>query len=153
MIGEDSAGAEAPERTIVVTRTFDAPRDLVFRAWTRPEFLARWLGQGAFPVDDGEVDLRPGGIVRCRMRAPDGRDVTGTLVWREVVAPERIVFVSSFADEEGNPVRHPLRADRSLEVLNTVTFAERDGRTTLTTWAVALPSAEPRRAVLEPGHA
>ena len=115
--------APAGEREIVLTRVFDAPRELVFKAWTEPERLARWWGPDGFTNPVCEVDLRPGGAIWIVMRAPDGTDypMSGTI--HEVVAPERFVFAATPEDGQGNAL---------IEALTTVTFAEQDGKTLLT---------------------
>jgi uncharacterized protein YndB with AHSA1/START domain len=110
------------DREIVLLRDFDAPRERVFAAWTRPELLARWWGPGRFTLPVCEVDLRPGGAYRFVMRGPDGREFPVGGVYREVVPPERLVYTSRL-DLEGAP---------SFEGTVTATFADRDGRTTLT---------------------
>jgi len=107
-----------PEMTL--TRTFDAPCPLVFEAWTRPEHLARWWGPKGFTLPVCELDFRVGGAYRMVMRGPDGSDHGFGGVFREIVPCERIVF-TAFID--GSPEH---------EILTTVTFTERDGRTTLT---------------------
>ncbi len=110
------------DREILITRVFDAPRALVFAAWTKPEHVARWWGPGGFTMPRCEIDLRPGGSYRFVMRGPDGREFPIRGVYREVRPPERIVYTDRF-DMEGMP---------AFEGLITVTFTERDGRTTLT---------------------
>jgi uncharacterized protein YndB with AHSA1/START domain len=110
-------------RAIVVTRVFDAPRDLVFQAWTDPERLKRWWGPKGFSNPVCEIDSRPGGAIRIHMRGPDGTIYPMTGVFQEIVEPERIVFTSAALDEKGDPL---------FEVLNTVTFAEHGGKTKLT---------------------
>jgi uncharacterized protein YndB with AHSA1/START domain len=111
------------EREVVLTRTFDAPRDLVFRLWTEPEHLERWWGPQGFTNPICEVDLRPGGAYRIVMRAPDGHEYPCQGVYREIVRPERLVFTNNAVGEDGLAV---------LEGLTTVHFAEEGGKTTLT---------------------
>jgi uncharacterized protein YndB with AHSA1/START domain len=108
---------------LITTRVFDAPRDVVFQAWTDPERLKRWWGPKGFTNPVCEVDVRPGGTIRIHMRAPDGTVYPMTGVFREIVDPERLVFTSSALDGNGEPL---------FEVLNTVTFAEEGGQTRLT---------------------
>ena len=125
----------APERELVLSRVFDAPRALVFRAWTEPEHFVRWWGPRGFTTPVCRIDLRPGGLWHCCMRSPDGQDIWCAGVYREIVAPERIVCTDFFADEAGNlvpPTRYGMGADWPADMLLTVTFAEQDGRTTLT---------------------
>jgi uncharacterized protein YndB with AHSA1/START domain len=115
-----------------LTRTFDAPRDLVFRAWTDPEHLKQWWGPKTSTIQSVQLDLRPGGVFHYCMRSPDGRDMWGKFVYREIVPPERLVFVNSFSDAEGGTTRNPWNPAWPLEVLNQLTFTEQHGKTTLT---------------------
>src|SRR4051794_25044239 len=99
----NEAGDAQAGREFVVTRVFDAPRDLVFKAWTEPERLKHWWGPKGFTLFACEIDPRPGGDFHYGMRSPDGRAMWGKWVFREVVPPERLVFLASFSDEQGNP--------------------------------------------------
>jgi uncharacterized protein YndB with AHSA1/START domain len=124
--------AESPAaREVTITRLIDAPRRLVFQAWTDPQHLAQWWGPKGFSNPVCEVDLRPGGSLRIVMRAPDGTDYPMIGTFREVIKPERLVFTNGPVDANGNLL---------LEGLTTVTFAEQGGKTLLTvhTRAVAL---------------
>src|SRR5262249_7142388 len=121
--------AEGSSRPFILTRVLDAPRELVFKAWTEAERLAHWWGPKGFAVRVCRLDLRPGGVFLYSMRSPDGRDMWGKWVFREIVPPERLVFVVSFSDEEGGVTRHPFAPDWPLEVLSTLTLTEQDGRT------------------------
>jgi uncharacterized protein YndB with AHSA1/START domain len=108
---------------LITTRIFDAPREVVFRAWTDPERLKRWWGPKGFTSPVCEVDVRPGGTIRIDMRAPDGVVYPMTGVFHEIAEPERLVFSNSALDKNGEPL---------FEVLNTVTFADEGGKTKLT---------------------
>lgn len=116
----------------VIRRRFDAPRDLVFRVWTEGEHLARWWGPKGFTIELIKFDPRPGGLFHYSMRTPDGTEMWGKFVYREIVKPERIVWVNSFSDPEGNTIRPPFAPDFPLEILNTVTFTEEGSQTVLT---------------------
>ncbi len=83
------------DRVLVITRVFDAPRDLVFKAWTEPERLMRWWGPKGFTTPFCKVDLRPGGVFHYCLRSPEGRDVWGKGVYREIVEPERIIYTDT----------------------------------------------------------
>jgi uncharacterized protein YndB with AHSA1/START domain len=125
-----SAVTGLPIRELVLTRTFDAPRSLVFKAWTDPKHLARWWGPHHFTIPVCEVDARPGGRLLIHMAGPDGTVHPMKGVFREVVEPERLAFVHYvFEDAQGN---------FGLEVLSTITFAEKDGKTELTLEVVVL---------------
>jgi uncharacterized protein YndB with AHSA1/START domain len=123
MAASNSAAAKPANRELVLTRVFDAPRSLVFKVWTDSKHLAQWWGPHGFTNPRCEADARPGGAIRIDMRGPDGTVYPMTGTFREVVAPERIVFASSALDAQGKPL---------FEVLTTVTFAEAGGKTTLT---------------------
>lgn len=143
-----SAGEPMGE-DLVITRIFDAPRELLFRAWTEPERLARWWGPKGFMMLSCTFDLRPDGIFHYGMRSPDGREMWGRWQFREIVEPERLVFVTSFADADGNPVRAPFSSEWPLEVLSTLTFAEQEGRTTLTLHGIPISATETERMAFE----
>jgi len=112
----------APHRELALTRVLDAPRAMVFRAWTDPQQLAQWWGPKGFTNPVCEVDLRPGGRLRIVMRAPDGTEYPMNGVYREIVAPERLVFAFTAVDQNEKPL---------LEGLTSVTFAEEAGKTRL----------------------
>jgi uncharacterized protein YndB with AHSA1/START domain len=105
---------------ILITREFDAPKDLVWRAWTTPELIKRWWNAKRGEVTVAEVDLRVGGAWRYVMTADGGQEVGFHGEYREIVPGERIVSTEVF---EGMP---------DAESLNTLTLTEEDGRTTLT---------------------
>lgn len=106
--------------TVVTRRTFDAPRHLVFEAWTRPEHVARWYGFRDSTLSECRIDLRPGGEWRFVIRMPDGSEHGFGGVYREVVPPERLVYTFRY---DGYP---------DAEALETVTFEDQEGKTLLT---------------------
>lgn len=119
---------------VVITRIFDAPRGRVWQAWTEPRRAMRWWGPKGFTSPVSKIDLRVGGGYLNDMRSPDGKDYWSTGVYREVVAPERLVMTDSFADEKGNAVpatHYGMSPDWPLEMLITVTFEQSDGKTKL----------------------
>ncbi len=126
---DESAAMSPSDREVVITRVLDAPRGLVFKAWTDPAQLAQWWGPHGFTNPVCQADARPGGAIRIDMRGPEGTVYPMTGVYREIVEPERLVFTSAALDEDGAPL---------FEVLNTVTFVERKGKTTLTVRARVL---------------
>jgi len=145
-------GSNGTEHELVITRVFDAPRDLVFRALTEPERLRHWWGPKGFTWVSCTLDLRPGGMFHYCMRSPGGQDTWGKWVYREIVPPERIVFVSSFADERGNTVRAPFNAEWSLETLTTLTLAEHEGKTALTLRGGPINATEVERKTFDDGR-
>jgi uncharacterized protein YndB with AHSA1/START domain len=128
------------DREIMMTRDFDAPRELVFEAYTRPELLKRWfIGPPDWELAVCEIDLRVGGDYRYLWRAPDGMEMGMRGTFREVVVPERLVSTEQF-DQAWYPG----------EAVGTVTFADRDGRTTVTI-TVLYASREARDIALQSG--
>ena len=125
------------DREIVLTRVFDAPRRLVFDAFSKPELLKRWFGPRGWSLVVCEVDLRVGGGFRFVLRGPDGRQMGMRGVYRELVPPERSVHMESFDDYPG-------------ESQVTAVFVEQGGKTTLTA-TVLYPSREVRDAVVKSG--
>jgi uncharacterized protein YndB with AHSA1/START domain len=114
---------------LTISRTFAAPRATVFKVYTEIEHLARWWGPAGFTWIGGTLDLRPGGLFHYGMKAPNGAEMWGKFVYREIEAPARVVFTNSFSDKDGNTVRAPFNPDWPLEILNTVLFTEVDGKT------------------------
>lgn len=114
-----------------VSRTFNAPRQLVFQAWSEAEHLNRWWGPKGFETKSLRLDFRPGGLYHYSSKMPDGTLIYGTFLYREIVAPERIVFLNGFADEACNLARHPLMPDWPRQILNVLTLEEQDGKTNL----------------------
>lgn len=124
-------------REVVLTRVFDAPRDLVFEAMTRPELLKQWFGPHGWNLVVCEVDLRVGGAWRYVLEGPDGRSMGMGGEYREIVPGERTVHTEAFDDYPGDSVV-------------TVVLTEHDGRTTMT-GTVLYDSQETRDAVVESG--
>jgi uncharacterized protein YndB with AHSA1/START domain len=148
---EKSRQAAATE-DFVISRTFNAPRDLVWKVFTDPEHMKNWWGPKGFTVLTAKMDFRPGGSYHYCMRSPDGHDMWGKFVYREIVAPERIVFFNSFSDEAGGRTRHPMSPTWPLEMLSTFTFKEHGGKTTLTIRWSPYNASEVERKTFEDGR-
>ncbi len=116
-------------REFTITHEFAAPRELVFKAWTDPIRLAQWWGPRGFTNPVCEWDVRPGGKIYDVMRAPSGERYPMGGDFREIVAPEKLMFSCGALDEKG---------DLLFEFLHTVTFTEGNGKTLLTIRSVAL---------------
>jgi uncharacterized protein YndB with AHSA1/START domain len=137
--------ALANEATVIITRVFDAPRALVWAAWTDPKQMAQWWGPKGFTNPVCEMDVRVGGKIRIDMRAPDGIIYPMTGTFRDVYVPARLVFMAEARDHAGKAL---------LESLTTVTFAEEGGKTKLTVHAHAVglaPIAPQMLAGMEAG--
>jgi len=115
--------ATGSEWDLIITRTFDAPRKLVFKAWTDTKQVAQWWGPNGFTNPVCEMDVRVGGAIRIHMRAPNGVVYPMTGEFEEIVEPERLVFISSALDENGHSM---------FDVLTTVLFTDQQGKTSLT---------------------
>ena len=131
MAASNPTGAKAADRELIIERIFDAPRDVVFKAWTDPEHLARWWGPNGCTLAVCETDFRPGGGWRFCMRLPDGFEEWQEGVYREIVEPERIVFTYSFpkgsrgfTEESAGKPGH--------QTIVTVNFSDHGGKTKLT---------------------
>jgi uncharacterized protein YndB with AHSA1/START domain len=134
----------------VLVRTFDAPRNLVWKAWTSAQALGQWWGPKGATIRVIKFDLRPGGMFHYAFALQSGHEMYGRFVYREVVAPERLVFVNSFSDPEGGITRAPfpqLKDKWPLEVLNVMRLTELAGETTLTLRANPLNASEEERAM------
>jgi uncharacterized protein YndB with AHSA1/START domain len=121
------------EREVTITREFNAPRTLVFAAWTDAKHLAQWWGPKNFTNPVCEIDARKGGAIRIHMRGPDGAIYPMKGIIQEIVTPERLVFTNIAVDADGNHL---------LEGLTTVTFTESDDKTTLTLHTRAIAVVE-----------
>jgi uncharacterized protein YndB with AHSA1/START domain len=148
--GIHSKPATPGKREFLLTRTFDAPRVLVFEAWTKEEHLKRWWGAPGCTLGKCEVDLRPGGKFHYSMNM-NGMDLWGIFIYREIVPPERLVFTNCISDPTGNIARHPFSPKWPLEILNTVTLAETGGKTTLTLHGVPINASEEELQAFEGG--
>jgi len=139
---------ETTEQALVIERIFDAPRELVWKAWTDPVDMMRWSGPKGFTSPACEIDFRVGGKYLFAMQSPEfngGESIWSTGVYREIVPLERIVCTDSFADADGNvvPATHYGGGEEfPLEMLVTVTFEDLDGKTRMTLRHEGLPAGE-----------
>ncbi|EPG72601.1 hypothetical protein LEP1GSC058_0894 [Leptospira fainei serovar Hurstbridge str. BUT 6] len=129
-------------KEFIISRVFDAPRDLVWKAWTEQGRMTQWWGPKGFNTSVAKLDLRPGGVLHYGMKSPDGLEMWGRFVYREIVPPERIVFVDSFSDQNCGVTRHPLSETWPLEVLNVLTLTEQEGKTVVTIKAGPINATE-----------
>lgn len=133
--GSSAARRSEEQQELVITRVFDAPRDLVFKSWTEPEHVMRWWGPKGFTCPVCKIDLRPGGVFFNCMRSPDGKDYWSRGVYLKIVKPERIVCTDTFADEKGNPVsprQYGMSPDWPEEAQIAVTLAQHGRKTKFT---------------------
>ncbi len=135
----ESTGVPTTDREIVLKRVFNAPRELVFDAWTDPDHIGEWWGPNGFTTTIHEMTVRPGGVWRFIMHGPDGIDYNNRIIYREIVRPERLAY-NHDSDIEDDPDRFFV----------TVTFAEVE-RKTMVTMQLILKSAEIREKVVKFG--
>lgn len=132
------------KHVFVMERVFNAPRELVFKAYSDPEYLKQWWGPKGWTLPVCRVDFRPGGVWHYCMQGPDGTEAWGKAIYREIVAPERIVYSDFFSDAEGNT------AAGMPESTATVLFTDHNGKTKVTA-RVQFASAEDLQTTLDMG--
>lgn len=137
MAAKNNIDLEIDPRSIIGTRVFDAPRDLVFSAWTNPRHLAQWWGPNGFTTTTHSFEFRPGGVWRFVMHGPDGRDYQNRITFDEIMPPERIVYRHSGGDDV-----------EPVQFTQTVTFEDLGNGQTRMTWHGKFPSAEERAHVI-----
>lgn len=132
---------QSPSPELVITRILDAPRELVWEAWTDPERLTQWWGPKGFTTSTYKVDLRAGGGYFWCIKSPEGRDFGGVGVFQEIVPLEKIVLIENIADAAGNLLpasNYGMSGDGSFQI--TITFEDREGKTLLTFRDTGIPA-------------
>ncbi|MGH6768515.1 MAG: SRPBCC family protein [Xanthobacteraceae bacterium] len=148
-----TAAAAKISPDFVISRVFDAPRELVWRCFTEPERMKEWWGPKGFTVIHSKMELRPGGTYHYGMKTPDGSVMWGKFVFSEIVAPERMVFVNSFSDEAGGTTRHPGHLSWPLEMVTVFTFEDvGGGKTRFTTRWSPLNATDEECRTFDAGH-
>lgn len=137
-----------PEKALVLSRQFDAPPSAVWNAWTDPVQLAQWWGPKEAKLEILKADIRVGGCFHYAMKWP-GQTMYGLSVYRELEAPSRLVWVNSFADEQGKVARAFFSKDFPLEVLNTVRLTEQGTKTLLSLRSAPIHATREERAFFE----
>jgi len=130
---------------LVIVRTFNAPREAVWQAWTEPERVMRWWGPKGFTAPVCKIDLRVGGKYLNCMRSPEGQEFWSTGKYLEIDAPSLLVCTDSFADADGNVVpatHYGMGADFPLELQIRVTFEGDAGITLMTLRHLGMPPGE-----------
>ncbi len=131
MSTKNDSAAKSSKQEFVISRVFDAPRELVWKVFTEPERMKQWWGPKGAEVLYCTMDLRPSGMFHYQMRYMNN-DMWGRFIYREIDPPRRIVFVNSFSDEKAGITRHPMAPTWPREMLTTITFDEQAGKTTFT---------------------
>ena len=127
------------DREIILSHTFDAPRELVWEAFTRPEHVHEWWGPNGYTITTHEMDVKVGGVWRFAMHGPNGKDYPNRMAYREVVKPERLVFEHS--DDQPVP---------AIRFMVTITFEAVGGKTKVTMRQL-YDTPEPRNAAIKFG--
>ena len=138
MAEKNSIDLERDPRSIIGTRVFDAPRHLVFSAFTDPNHLAQWWGPDGFTTTTLAFDFRPGGTWRFVMHGPDGRDYQNRVTYDEIVPPERLVYRHAGGDDV-----------EPVQFTQTLTFEDIGKDKTRLVWHGRFPSAEERARVIK----
>jgi len=120
------------QKHFVISRVLAAPRDLVWKVFTQEKHLLNWWGPKDFKVNYCKLDLRPGGLFHYCLAMPNGDEMWGKWVFRAIVAPQRLVFLSSFSDAKAGTARHVMKTVWPLEILATISFAEEGDKTRVT---------------------
>lgn len=142
---------EIPQFQFNISRTVDAPRALVWKAWTDPEALKHWWSPKGFKNTFNKVDLRPGGMFHYGLETPQGQKFCGRFIYREVVPLKRVVYVMSFADENAEIVRNLWNDKWPLEILTTMTLTEQDRKTEIRLTSVPVNATPEEMAAFEEG--
>lgn len=141
-------------KDFVISRVFDAPRELLWQCFTQPERMKEWWGPKGVKVVKADMDLRVGGTYHYAMQPPSGDVMWGRMVYREITPPERIVLINSFSDEAGGLTRHPLAPNWPLQMLTVFTFEEQpDGKTKFTVHWSPYEATVEEQEVFDAGHA
>lgn len=143
---------KAQDKHFVISRVFDAPRDIVWKAHTEAKHLKHWWGPKGFTVTHAQVDLRPGGLFHYCLQMPDGSEMWGKWVFREIVPPEKLVVIASFSDKDGGTTHHPMSPTWPLEMLSAMTLTEEGNRTRVTIDWIPQNASEIERKTFAEGH-
>lgn len=136
-----------------ISRTFDAPRDRVWSAWSQADHLAHWWGPKGTTIRVAKLDFKPNGVFHYAMGLPTGSEMWGLFQYREITPSTAFVFINSFSDADGNITRAPFSPTWPLEVLNHVTFDEHDGKTTVTLRGGPIHANSDELQTFKMGHA
>lgn len=114
---------------LIIARELDAPKELVFSVWTDEKHLAHWWGPAGMEIEILKFNLEPEGLFHYSMKMPDGNKMYGRFRFEEILASDKLVFVNSFADADGNIVRTDMLPNWPLEIRNTLTLSQTHGKT------------------------
>jgi uncharacterized protein YndB with AHSA1/START domain len=141
------------EGEFVTSREFDAPLGLMWKMWSEPEHLAQWCAPKGTKTRTAKMDFRPGGVNHYCMVMPDGNEMWGKSLYREISKPDRIVYVNCFSNEKGEITRHPLAPTWPMQMLTTVTLSEHEGKTTVTIRWLPIDATKEEQQTFDSAHA
>lgn len=141
------------EQTFTISRVFAASRSRVWRAWTERHELPRWFGPKGSTMPVCHLDLRPGGIFHYCLRVTADREMWGRWSFQGIIAPERLVLLQSFSDEQGGMARHPLDPTWPQEMLATITLTEHQGGTIVEVCWRVFQGTEEEHRTFDAAHA
>lgn len=138
--------------TFVISKIFQAPKDLLFKMWTDLDLMNKWWGPKGVTSTSYKMELKPEGVFHYKMQLENGDEFWGKKVYKEIVNQAKIVYTNSFSDEKGGIARHPFNEKWPLVMLTTVTFAERIGETMVRVEWTPIEPTEEERETFEGGH-
>jgi uncharacterized protein YndB with AHSA1/START domain len=143
-----------PTSEFTISRSFDASRDLVWKAWSEPDRLNKWWGPKGLGLEVVTLHFQPGGLFHYAMVMPGGQKMWGRFIYGDITAPSQLMFINSFADEQGSVIRAPFSPVWPLEVENTLTLEEEGpSRTKLTLRGYPINASELEVQTFIAGHA
>jgi len=148
----DRSSQAAASKPFTISRTVNAPREVVWKAYTERERLMQWFGPKGFVTSHATLDLRQGGIYHYCLRSPDGHEMWGKWIFREIVGPEKLVVLVAFSDAHGGITRHPMSPTWPLQTLSTTTLAEQGDKTVITVEWSAYDATEEEQKAFDAGH-
>ena len=149
MSAKSSTSAKGP---FSISRTYDVPRDVMWKLWTDCEHLKHWWGPKGLTIGTCKMDLRVGGMFLYSMVAPDGTEMWGKWVFRAIDAPRSMTVLVSFSDKNAGVTRHPMAPTWPLYNLSTMTLEEKDGKTTITVRWTAYEATQEEQDTFDAGH-
>ncbi|MCA1029581.1 SRPBCC domain-containing protein [Bacillus timonensis] len=140
------------DAALVMTNVFDAPIEKVFAMWTEEQHLGNWWSPKGFSIEISKLECKPGGVFHYKQTTPDGFAMWGRFEYREVRQPNKLVYINSFSDEEGNVVRAPFSSTFPLQIENTLIFTEEEGGTKLVMSGVPFQATDEEREAFKGMH-
>jgi uncharacterized protein YndB with AHSA1/START domain len=150
MATSTAAAATSPASEFVISRSFDAPREKVWKAFS--EDFQSWFTPKGFTVKQANMDFRAGGTYHYCFATPNGQEMWGKARYQEITEPDRLVWINSFSDETGATARNPWSETWPLELLTEVTLKDQSGKTTVTVQWVPIDPTDEERKTFDEGH-